>query len=270
MTTADVAEYDAELKADESTVAIEAGETFTERQMLEGLLLASANDMAFSLAMWDAGSIPAFVAKMNALATSLGTTNTHYVDASGYEPASVSSAADVLKVATAGMAIPTFAEIVALPQATLPVVGTVHNVVTEVGANGIIGVKSGYTSEAGACLVLAANRVIGGRTLLVIEAVLGQPTPAPTVPKSTTDDHPTSHHDDHHPGGGTTPPAGQATTTTQPPASSTTTTSVPLDDLPIADPFKYARPVAEGLLDGHPGRDLPGHRWRPRGRWRGP
>ena len=249
VTTADVAEYDAELKADESTVAIEAGETFTERQMLEGLLLASANDMAFSLAMWDAGSIPAFVAKMNALATSLGTTNTHYVDASGYEPASVSSAADVLKVATAGMAIPTFAEIVALPQATLPVVGTIHNVVTEVGANGIIGVKSGYTSEAGACLVLAANRVIGGRTLLVIEAVLGQPTPAPTVPKSTTTTTtrpPTTTTT--IPAGGTTPPAGQATTTTQPPASSTTTTSVPLDDLPIADPFKYARPVAEGLL----------------------
>ena len=92
MTAADVAEYESELKNDESSVTIQAGETISERQMLEGLLLGSANDMAFSLAMWDAGSIPAFVAKMNALATSLGTTNTHYVDASGYDPASVSAA----------------------------------------------------------------------------------------------------------------------------------------------------------------------------------
>jgi D-alanyl-D-alanine carboxypeptidase (penicillin-binding protein 5/6) len=218
--------------------------------MLEGLLLASANDLAFSLAMWDAGSIPAFVAKMNALATSLGTSNTHYVDASGYDPASVSSAADVLRVASAGMAIPAFAETVALPQATLPVVGTVHNVVTEVGTNGVIGVKSGYTSKAGACLVLAANRVIGGRTLLVIEAVLGQPTPPPTVPKpttTTTRPAPTTATT-APPAPGAPPPPAPPTTTTQPPAPTTTTTSVPLDDLPIADPFKYARPVAEGLL----------------------
>ncbi len=251
VTAADAAEYQAELKADESSVTIQAGETINERQMLEGLLLASANDLAFSLAMWDAGSIPAFVAKMNALATSLGTTNTHYVDASGYDPDSVSAAADVLKVAAAGMAIPTFAEIVALPQATLPLVGTVHNVVTEVGTNGVIGVKSGYTSKAGACLVLAANRVIGGRTLLVIEAVLGQPTPPPTVPKSTTTttSRPPATTTTTAPASGTTPPAAAPTTsTTQPPAPTTTTTSIPLDDLPIADPFKYARPVAEGLL----------------------
>ncbi len=250
VTAADAAEYQAELKADESSVTIQAGETISERQMLEGLLLASANDIAFSLAMWDAGSIPAFVAKMNALATSLGATNTHYVDASGYDPASVSAAADVLKVASVGMAIPTFAEIVALPQASLPLVGTVHNVVTEVGTNGVIGVKSGYTSKAGACLVLAAHRVIGGRTLVVIEAVLGQPTPPPTIPKptTTTTTRPPATTTTTAPAAGAPPAAPTTTTTTQPPPPTTTTTSIPIDDLPIADPFKYARPVAEGLL----------------------
>ena len=54
----------------------------------------SANDIAYSLAVWDAGSEPAFVAKMNALAESLGAHHTHYVDASGYDPHSVSTAAD--------------------------------------------------------------------------------------------------------------------------------------------------------------------------------
>ena len=51
---------------DQSTVPIQLGETLTERQMLEALLTQSANDIAYSLAVWDAGTEPAFVAKMNA------------------------------------------------------------------------------------------------------------------------------------------------------------------------------------------------------------
>ncbi len=74
ITPDDVAEYDTELHNDQSTVPIHTGEVLTELQMLEALLTQSANDAAYSLAMWDTGSIPAFVAKMNALAASLGTT----------------------------------------------------------------------------------------------------------------------------------------------------------------------------------------------------
>ena len=59
---------------------------------------------------------------MNALAASLGATETHYVDASGYDPP-VSTAADVLRIAAAGMAIPTFAQVVGLAPVTLPLVG---------------------------------------------------------------------------------------------------------------------------------------------------
>jgi D-alanyl-D-alanine carboxypeptidase (penicillin-binding protein 5/6) len=221
ITSGDAAEYQAELHLDESSMAIQAGETLTERQMLEALLTQSANDIAYSLAVWDAGSVDAFVGKMNALAASLGATDTHYVDASGFDPHSVSSAADVLKVASVGMAIPTFAEVVALPKVTLPLVGTLNNIVPEVGTGGVVGIKSGYTSDAGACMVLAANQIIEGRSVLVIVAVLGQPTPPPTLPKPTP-----------------------TTTTT----TTTTTTSIPLKDLPIADPFKFTRPVVEPLL----------------------
>ena len=205
VTADDVAEYQAELHLDESSIAIQVGETLTERQMLEALLTQSANDIAYSLAVWDAGTLDAFVGKMNALATALGATDTHYVDASGFDPHSVSSAADVLRVASAGMAIPTFAEVVALPKVTLPLVGTVDNIVPEVGTGGVVGIKSGYTSDAGACMVLAANRVIRGRQVLVIVAVLGQPTPPPTLPKPHDHDH--DHHDHDH---GTSAPRGPA------------------------------------------------------------
>jgi D-alanyl-D-alanine carboxypeptidase (penicillin-binding protein 5/6) len=131
--------------------------------------------MAFTLARWDAGGIPAFVAKMNASASRLGMRQTHYVDVSGYEPGSVSTPADSVKVAARGLADPTFAAIVAMPTVTLPVVGEVPNIVTQIGSNGIVGVKSGFTSEAGPCLVLATNRTVDGRTVQAIAAVTNQP-----------------------------------------------------------------------------------------------
>jgi D-alanyl-D-alanine carboxypeptidase (penicillin-binding protein 5/6) len=250
VTSRDVAEYQAELHLDQSSIEIQVGETLTERQMLEALMIRSANDIAYSLAVWDAGSVEAFVAKMNALAASLGATNTHYVDASGFDSRSVSSAADVLKLASEGMAIPTFAEVVALPNVTLPLVGTLDNIVPEVGTGGVIGIKSGYTFDAGACMVLAGDRIVQGRSVLVIVAVLGQPTPPPTLPKPTptaTTSPTTTTSAPPAPGAPPPAPLPPTTTTTEPPPT-TTTTSIPLKDLPIADPFKFTRPVVEPLL----------------------
>ena len=247
VTSVDVAEYQAELHLDQSSIEIQVGETLTERQMLEALMTRSANDIAYSLAVWDAGSVEAFVAKMNALAASLGATNTHYVDASGFDSRSVSSAADVLKLASDAMAIPTFAEVVALPKVTLPLVGTVNNIVPEVGTGGVIGIKSGYTFDAGACMVLAAYRIVQGRSVLVIVAVLGQPTPPPTLPIPTTTTTTTTSAP-QAPGAPPAPPPPPPASTTTEPTPTTTTTSIPLRDLPIADPFKFTRPVVEPLL----------------------
>lgn len=175
ITAQDVAEDSSDISTDQSTVPVTVGEVLTERQLLEGLLIRSANNMAFTLARWDAGSIAAFVAKMNAGASQLSMTQTHYVDVSGYDPGSVSTPADSLKVAARGLADPTFAAIVAMPTVTLPVVGQVPNIVTQVGSNGIVGVKSGFTSAAGPCLVLATNRTVGGKTVQAIAAVTNQP-----------------------------------------------------------------------------------------------
>jgi serine-type D-Ala-D-Ala carboxypeptidase (penicillin-binding protein 5/6) len=175
ITAQDVAEDSTDVSTDQSTVPVTVGEVLTERQLLEGLLIRSANNMAYTLARWDAGSIPAFVTKMNAGASQLGMTQTHYVDVSGYDPGSASTAADSLKVAARGLADPTFAAIVAMPTVTLPVVGEVPNIVTQVGTNGIVGVKSGFTSAAGPCLVLATDRTVGGRTVQAIAAVTNQP-----------------------------------------------------------------------------------------------
>ncbi len=127
LTDADVADTDRRRGQQESVVSVAAGEQLTERQALQALLLPSANNIAAVLARWDAGSEDRFVARMNAAARSLGMTHTRYTDPSGYDDATVSTAADQVRIVDRAMRLPVFASIVATPSATLPVAGTVHN-----------------------------------------------------------------------------------------------------------------------------------------------
>jgi D-alanyl-D-alanine carboxypeptidase (penicillin-binding protein 5/6) len=175
VTAAEVAAYPAEVARSESLVKVAAGMAFTERQALQAVLLPSANNIARVLAEWDAGSPAAFVAKMNSTATSIGMTHTHYTDPAGYDPGSVSTAVDQVVLARKAMALPAFAEIVAQPKATVPGSGTVKNTNGLLGVDGIVGVKTGSTDQALGCLVFAARVSVGGTSLLIVGAVLGQP-----------------------------------------------------------------------------------------------
>jgi hypothetical protein len=240
MTAGDAAQFDVDLDNDETNIPLQSGEKLTELQLLEALLNQSANDAAYALATWDAGSTAAFTAKMNLLAASLGAHHTHFVDVSGFDPGSVSTAADMLRIAAAGMAIPTFASVAAMPTVTLPLVGTVHNIVHEIGTDGIVGVKSGYTSQASGCMVLATYRSVDGRSVLVRAAALGQhePTPPPPKPAAPPGAKPAAT-------AGSTP----TTTTTAPAAPTTTTTTVPYSPIEAEYPLLYTGPIVERLLD---------------------
>jgi serine-type D-Ala-D-Ala carboxypeptidase (penicillin-binding protein 5/6) len=171
---ADVADTDRRRGQRESLVSIAAGEQLTERQALQALLLPSANNIAAVLARWDAGSTERFVARMNAAARSLGMTHTRYTDPSGYDDATVSTAADQVRVVDRAMRLPVFASIVATPSATLPVAGTVHNTNTLLGHNGFVGVKTGSDDAAGGCFAFGAIRLIDGKRTTITGVVLGQ------------------------------------------------------------------------------------------------
>ena len=175
LTDADVADTDRRRGRHESVVSIAAGEELTERQALQALLLPSANNIAAVLARWDAGSTDRFVARMNAGARSLGMTHTRYTDPSGYDDATVSTAADQLRVVDRAMRRPAFASIVATPSAGLPVAGTVHNTNTLLGHNGFVGVKTGSTAAAGGCFAFRVVRWIDGKRTTITGVVLGQP-----------------------------------------------------------------------------------------------
>jgi serine-type D-Ala-D-Ala carboxypeptidase (penicillin-binding protein 5/6) len=175
LTDADVYDTDRRRRQQESVLSVTAGERLTELQALQALLLPSANNIAAVLARWDAGDTRRFVARMNAAARSLGMTHTRYTDPSGYDDATVSTAADQVRIVDRAMRLPVFASIVATPSATLPVAGTVRNTNTLLGHDGFVGVKTGSDDAAGGCFAFRAVRWIDGRRTTITGVVLGQP-----------------------------------------------------------------------------------------------
>lgn len=174
ITARDVVEYEQERRAQDSVVAVRAGERLTEYEALEAALVPSADNVMRILARWDAGSTAAFVARMNARARSLGLGHTHYAGPSGVNPATVSTAADETRLAEVAMGNPVIAQIVALPQVTLPVVGVQYNVDADLGKGGIVGVKTGWVPAGGASFVFAAHHDLAGRTETVVGAIVGE------------------------------------------------------------------------------------------------
>ncbi|MDQ6900427.1 MAG: hypothetical protein M3072_13125, partial [Candidatus Dormibacteraeota bacterium] len=167
-------EFASEKANGESVVAVKQGEQLTERQALEGLLLPSGNNLAVLLSRWVAGSSQAFQAKMNSTAASLGLRETKFADVSGLDPGTVSTPSDLVKLGLAAMKNPAFAEVVGQPQADLPVAGTVYNVNYAIGQDGITGIKTGTTPEAGAVYLFSGTVDLEGRKLVVVGVVQGQ------------------------------------------------------------------------------------------------
>lgn len=164
----------------QSLVSVYAGEVWDERQALQALLLASADNMAAALARFDAGSRAAFVAKMSSAASALGLGHTHFVDPSGYDPGSVSDSTDLVRLGVAAMAVPGFAQLVSESNATMPGGTVVHNYNTLLGTGGFDGIKTGSTAAAGQALLFSVSRQVAGRPVGIVGVVLRQ-SGAPVV-----------------------------------------------------------------------------------------
>ncbi len=164
----------------ESRINLREGERMTVHDLLEALLLESANDAAETLAEGVSGSREAFVAEMNARAADLGLEHTSYANPIGLDEAgNYSSARDLASLARVLMQRPRFARIVDMPEAQLDsgarprVVDNRNDLISEYPW--VSGVKTGYTANAGNVLVGAADGPGGAR---VISVVLGEPTEA--------------------------------------------------------------------------------------------
>lgn len=170
----DVATYHAMIQSDQSNALVSVGEQLCEFDLLDGLLVHSANNYSVLLANMVAGSSANFVALMNQTAASMGFVGTHYVDPSGYDPGSVSTALDQGLLAAQLMKSPLVRSIVAQTSVTLPVAGTVGSYTPYVGVDHVIGVKSGRTLAAGGCDVMAMQFLDGAQLHTAYAVVLDQ------------------------------------------------------------------------------------------------
>jgi serine-type D-Ala-D-Ala carboxypeptidase (penicillin-binding protein 5/6) len=170
-----VAEHDAE------AAGLKPGQVFTADELLHIMLVVSAADAAYTLADFYGPGLPAFVAKMNAEAAKLGLAGTHFTSPDGLpyptETSTYSTPASVVKLGEIAMSYPEFRSIVDLRVYNLPK-GHGHSAVSVTNDNqllsdyrGAIGIKTGFTNDAGHTLLFEAIR--GDRDLIGV--VLGSP-----------------------------------------------------------------------------------------------
>lgn len=169
---ASVVAYDDEFDA--STAGLRPGEKLSTRQLLYAMLLPSGCDAAYTLAAAYGPGLPQFIAKMNAAAGKLGLTKSHFTDPSGLpdpgEYSTYSTPHDLVNLGRAAMKLKTFAAIVKTRVYRIPDRNG-HQAHTWKNLNpllrsyrGALGIKTGFTSAAGQCLLFEARR--GSQTLI--------------------------------------------------------------------------------------------------------
>lgn len=156
-----------------SRLGLKAGDRMRVADLFAGAVIASANDACLALAIWHAGTEAKFVARMNARAAALGLRGSHFTNACGHHaPDHVSTATDLAVLAHAAMAQPVYRELARRIDADIATVDGrrrfhIGNRNALIGRYvGAIGVKSGYTPQAGPCIVALAQR--GEHSVLVV------------------------------------------------------------------------------------------------------
>lgn len=155
-------------------IGLKPGEQYSRRQLLTALLVKSSNDIAQALARDNAGSVEAFAKKMNERAAKLGLQRSFFVNPHGLpsEPPQYSTARDLAQIACAVDVVPEIRQMVALksfkfekPDKQIILLETTNRVLK--GYSYCDGMKTGFTSEAGYCLV-ASGEKNGQRRIVVV------------------------------------------------------------------------------------------------------
>jgi serine-type D-Ala-D-Ala carboxypeptidase (penicillin-binding protein 5/6) len=158
-----------------STAGLEPGQRYTALQLLYAMLIPSGCDAAYTLASAYGPGLSKFIAKMNATARKLGLTRTHFTDPSGLpdpsETSTYSTARDLVSLGRDAMKLALFRKIVAVYTYHLAAARGLHPAYIWTNYNqllisykGAIGIKTGQTNAAGACLLFEARR--GAKTLI--------------------------------------------------------------------------------------------------------
>ena len=160
-----------------SRLGLKRGDKASVRDLLYGLMLRSGNDAAVALAEHVGGSVKGFAELMNGKAIELGLTNTHFVTPHGLDDANhYTTALELAKLTDYAMDNETFAKIVGTKSTTIYINNQsrqINNTNELLGVlNGVVGVKTGFTNNAGRCLVTETKR----NNMDIITIVLGADT----------------------------------------------------------------------------------------------
>ena len=173
LTAADQAIYDKAIADGLAAKPIEVGSKITEKEALQVVMLASAANYAETLAVWAYGSVDAYLVAANAWLADNGLLQTKVVDTSGLDSGNISTPSDLIKLGKLTLGNKALAKIVSTKQATVIGAGTVNNGNRLLGKLGVNGIKTGYTGDAGACLLFSSSIKIGGQTIVIIGSLLG-------------------------------------------------------------------------------------------------
>lgn len=156
-----------------SVIDLKAGQKLTLNELLYGLMLNSGNDAAIAIAEHIGGSVEDFCEMMNQKASALGAANTHFTSPHGLDaPEHYTTAYELAKITQYALKNPIFARIVSTQSAQIPG-SSLYNTNELLNAYpGADGVKTGYTGQAGRCLVTSVTR----NNQRFISVVLGSPT----------------------------------------------------------------------------------------------
>ncbi len=172
VTPQDVATVANQNGQDGITIGVTAGEQISERSLLEGMLVHSANNFADMLTELAHIPMGAFIADMNSEATALGMDHTHYADTNGLSAGDVSTPTDQVLAAEKLETYPLLAHLVSETSMSVNGQGPFQSFTPLVGTRGVVGIKSGATNAAGGCDVLMIDPVIDGQATPIIVAVL--------------------------------------------------------------------------------------------------
>ncbi|MFD5226178.1 D-alanyl-D-alanine carboxypeptidase family protein [Microbacterium sp. NPDC058342] len=171
-TYADSRDYWSYRRANQSSLDVPVGASLTEYQMLQGILLGSANNYIDRLSdeLW--GSDRAFAAASATWLRDHGISGVTLVTPSGFDSGNVATPAGLVQLGELAMKNPVFAEIVGTRSAEIPGVGTVTNTNGMLKDAGVVGVKTGTLSHWN--LLTAKEVQVGENTVRLFAAVLGQ------------------------------------------------------------------------------------------------
>lgn len=173
MTAGDMARLQQQYDQGGSHLAISEGETLTEYQMLQAIMLPSANNIADSLAVWAFGSLDQYKSYAQDFVKRHGMLQTHIgPDASGFDPSTTSTTADLTKLGTLALGNPVIMQIAGTKSAIFKTAGEVYNTNSLLGGGVLNGLKTGSNEGNSGGFIFTSTVKKDRRSISIVGAIV--------------------------------------------------------------------------------------------------